>query len=72
MKYHKLIMFCCMGMAAGLFGRGIWDLDATRLSIAFIYLALAWAYREMYLGWDVEKKSWKLVDRPASPVASPE
>jgi hypothetical protein len=38
--------------------------DAAILSIDFVFLLLAWMYREMYLGWNQEKRSWKFIKRP--------
>ena len=51
------------GIAIGAFGGGMWHKDFARLSLGFLFLALAWAWREMYLGWDVEKGSWEFVKR---------
>lgn len=61
--YLKLIQATAAGLAIGSFARGLYRYDATALAIAFIFLAVAWMYREMYLGWDDTKRSWKFVSR---------
>ena len=39
---------------------GVYRHGVVRLSLAFLFLASAWAYREMDLGWDADKKSWEI------------
>ena len=53
-----------LGMALGFFAGGVYRHGVVRLSLAFLFLASAWAYREMDLGWDADKKSWKFVQAP--------
>ena len=63
MIWHRYVYMGSLGLSVGWFATGMWKYDTTRLSIAFVFLSLAWTYREMYLGWNKEKKSWKFVDR---------
>ena len=63
MNWHRyVICFCLSGSITG-FIMGVWKYDVARLSLAFVFLSLAWMYREMYLGWNEETKTWKFVKR---------
>jgi hypothetical protein len=59
--FHRAIGRMCLGFAIGLFGTGVWKADVQRLSLAFVFLGLAWLYREMDLGWNEETKSWRFL-----------
>ncbi len=61
MKYQRYATCFLVGFAFGSFAGGLYEYSAQRLSLAFIYLLLAWMYREMNLGWSKDKKSWKFL-----------
>lgn len=59
MKWYRYVGSGAFGIAVGSFLSGVYLHNPTRLTIAFVYLGLAWIYREMNLGWDVENDRWK-------------
>lgn len=52
------------GQAVGDLIFGAYRHNFAQLGLAFVFLGLTWAYREMYLGWDEEEKTWNFVQRP--------
>jgi len=61
MKYQEYAIKLFFGMAFGYFFNGLYTNSTCKLSLAFIFLLLAWVYREMNLGWAKDKKSWKFL-----------
>jgi hypothetical protein len=64
MNWHRYVYAGCLGFSVPGFIIGTWHRDFTQLSLAFVFLSIGWMYREMYLGWNQEKKSWKFIKRP--------
>ena len=61
MKYQEYAIKLFFGMAFGYFFNGLYTNSTWKLSLAFMFLLLAWGYREMNLGWAKDKKSWKFL-----------
>lgn len=61
MNFRRVFFHFYWSCAVSSFGAGMWMRDCDYLSVAFIFLAAAWVYREMDLGWNQEKNTWSFI-----------
>lgn len=60
-SWHLFVFYFCLAFAVSQFARGIWKYDQTCLALAFVFLGLAWLWREMIIGWMPESKTWRFL-----------